>query len=663
MRKALTVWSLAIGLTAAACASKNAPSSPPPPPPAAGADVTSAPPSAGPPAEQVAAPAEAAAPPAGRGRGNPPPPPPPVPAIIPLGPAPIVSGTPPAPDPRVGLKAGYWDADIAQWNMRLISSTPAGDNFIGITNSDLAFTGNYVVQGSYNGFQIFDISNPAKPERVAKVLCPASQSDVSVFKHLLFVSTEGRASRLDCGTQGVQEVVSKDRLLGLRIFDISDIRNPKYVASVQNCRGSHTHSLYTDPTDKEHVYVYISGSAAVRPEEELPGCRDLPYGDPDTSRFRIDVVKVPIANPQAAAIVTNPRIFQGLAPPPRRTPAMEGRPTPPPPATPPPDAPPAAGTPPAGRGGPPTGPNQCHDITNYPEAGLAGGACGGYGLLLDIREGVNPVRIDAAADINMSFWHSATFSNDGKKVLFSDEWGGGSQPRCRETDKYEWGANAIFTIENNKLKFHSYYKMPAPQTEFENCVAHNGSMIPIPGRDVMVQGFYQGGLTVFDWTDPAKPFEIAFFDRGPVNPTRLISGGSWSVYWHNGLMISSDIARGLDILELVPSPLVTQNEIDAAKTVTFAEFNAQEQRKFVWPPSFAKARAFVDQLQRSQGLSAARIAATYTELDAAEREAGTARARALNAIVARLSAELAASSDKAKVQMLIDAVKELASAR
>ncbi|HUF25260.1 MAG TPA: hypothetical protein VMN81_14100 [Vicinamibacterales bacterium] len=663
MRRTLIVWSLAVGLTAAACASKTVPPPPAPPAPAPAAQTAPEPPPqpANPPAAaQPPGAPEAPTPPGrGRGRGTPPPPPPPVPAVIPLGPSPIVSDKAPTPDPRVGLEAGYWDAEIAQWNMKLISSTPAADNFIGATNSDLAFTGNYVIQGSYNGFQIFDISNPARPQRIVSYLCPASQSDVSVFKHLLFVSAEGRASRLDCGTQGVPEPISKDRLLGIRIFDISDIRNPKYVANVQNCRGSHTHSLYTDPNDKENVYVYISGSQRARPEEELPGCNNLPYGDPNSSLFRIDVVKVPLANPQAAAIVTNPRIFQGLAPPPRRTPAMEGRPTP----TPPPATPPAAGAAPPAPPRPPTGPSQCHDITNYPEAGLAGGACGGYGLLLDIREGVNPVRIDAAADINMSFWHSATFSNNGKKVLFSDEWGGGSQPRCRETDKYEWGANAIFTIENNKLKFHSYYKMPAPQTEFENCVAHNGSMIPIPGREVMVQGFYQGGLTVFDWTDPAKPFEIAFFDRGPVNPTRLISGGSWSVYWHNGLMISSDIARGLDILELVPSPLVTQNEIDAAKTVTFSVFNAQEQRKFTWPPSFALARAYVDQLQRSNGLPAARIASLYTEFDAAERESGVGRARALNAIAARLTTEVAASSDKDKLSMLIAAVKELAAQR
>ena len=688
MRRPLIIWSLAIAMTAAACASKTADPAPAPPPPVAApvAVAQQAPPQAAPapppPAAQTpAAPGTPA--PAGRGRGTPPPPPPAPPATINLGPAPIVSDKAPTPDPRVGLKAGYWDADIAQWNMKLVSSTPAAPRFIGVTNSDLAFTGNYVVQGSYNGFQIFDVSNPAKPVRIVDYLCPASQSDVSVYKHLLFVSAEGRASRLDCGTQGVPDPISKDRILGLRIFDISDIRNPKYVGNVQNCRGSHTHTVYTDPNDKENVYVYISGSSQVRSEQELAGCKDVAGADAEAtaaaggSRFRIDVVKVPLANPAAAAIVTNPRIFQGLAAPPRRTAAMEGRaggppagaavtppPTTPPPTTPPPaGTPPAAGAPPAGgrAGGPPTGPNQCHDITNYTEAGLAGGACGGYGLLLDIREGVNPVRIDAAADINMSFWHSATFSNDGTKVLFSDEWGGGSAPRCRETDKYEWGANAIFTIENNKMKFHSYYKMPAPQTEFENCVAHNGSMIPIPGREVMIQGFYQGGLTVFDWTDPAKPFEVAFFDRGPVNPTRLISGGSWSVYWHNGMIVSSEIARGLDIYELVASPLITQNEIDAAKTVTFQEFNAQEQKKFVWPPSFAKARAFVDQLNRSKGLSDARRAALYTDLTSAERATGTARARLLNGIAAQLTTDLTSSTDKKKVQMLIDAVKELAS--
>jgi len=285
----------------------------------------------------------------------------------------------------------------------------------------------------------------------------------------------------------------------------------------------------------------------------------------------------------------------------------------------------AAGAPAgAGRGGrgnaTPTGPNQCHDITVYPDVGLAGGACAGLGLLLDIREATHPIRIDFVGDANMSFWHSATFSNDGKKILFTDEWGGGSAPRCRATDKLEWGADALFAIENNKMVFKSYYKMPAAQTDQENCVAHNGSNIPIPGREVMVQAFYQGGLTIFDWTDPAKPFEVAFHDRGPVAADRLISGGSWSAYWYNGIIVSSEIARGLDIFELVANPLITQNEIDAAKTVKMDYWNTQEQRRFVWPPSFAKARAFVDQLERSKGLSASRIVTVRTAIDNAEKE-------------------------------------------
>jgi hypothetical protein len=299
----------------------------------------------------------------------------------------------------------------------------------------------------------------------------------------------------------------------------------------------------------------------------------------------------------------------------------------------------------------------------YPDIGLAGGACGGYGLLLDIREAAHPIRIDAAADINMSFWHSATFSNDGTKVLFSDEWGGGTQPRCRATDKPEWGANALFTIEKNKLVFKSYYKLPAPQTPQENCVAHNGSLIPIPGREVMVQGWYQGGISVFDWTDVSRPKEIAFFDRGPIDATRLVSGGSWSVYWYNGLVVSSEIARGLDIFELLPSGLVTQNELDAARTVRWDYLNAQEQRRIVWPASFAKARAFLDQLERSNGLAAARVTALRTDLEAAEKLAGAPRQAALKKLGTQIGADVKASTDQPKVRMLSEAVRELAATK
>jgi hypothetical protein len=470
----------------------------------------------------------------------------------------------------------------------------------------------------------------------------------------------------------VPEPVSKDRLRGIRIFDISNIDKPKYVANVQTCRGSHTHTVVTDPKDKENVYIYVSGSARVRSADELPGCTDGPIEDPNSARFRLEVIKVPIAAPQTAAIISHPRIFYGLAPPPRRVEPGRGGNNPNNAAD-----PAAAGGRGAGagagggrggRGGDPSGrnsgPNQCHDITVYPEIGMAGGACGGYGLLLDISDVANPKRIDQVADINMSFWHSATFSNDGSKVLFTDEWGGGSQPRCRDTDKPEWGANALFTIDSNrKMTFKSYYKIPAPQTSLENCVAHNGSLIPIPGREVMVQGWYQGGISVFDWTDVSKPKEIAFFDRGPVDSTRMISGGSWSVYWYNGMIVSSEIARGLDIYELLPSGLISQNEIDAAKTVNWDYLNAQEQRKMVWPPSFALARAYLDQLERDNGLAAASISSARSELASAEKLSGQQRRQTLEKLASQLNNEAGAAAGQAKVKLLAGAVTELASAR
>jgi len=299
----------------------------------------------------------------------------------------------------------------------------------------------------------------------------------------------------------------------------------------------------------------------------------------------------------------------------------------------------------------------------YPDIGLAGGACGGYGLLLDIREATHPQRIDFVGDANMSFWHSATFSNDGTKVLFTDEWGGGSAPRCRDTDKPDWGANAIFTIEKGKMVFKSYYKLPAAQTTMENCVAHNGSLIPIPGREIMVQGWYQGGISVFEWTDPSNPKEIAFHDRGPISAERLVTGGSWSVYWYNGIIVSSEIQRGLDIFELVPSPLISQNEIDAAKTVRFDYLNAQEQRKMVWPPSFAMARAYLDQLERSNGLAAARISTARTALASAEKLSGQQRRTALTQLATQLNADASGAANQAKVRTLAAAVTDLANAQ
>jgi hypothetical protein len=549
--------------------------------------------------------------------------------------------TPPSPDPRVGLSAGGADAGQAAWNMRLVSNTPQPEGFAGVTNSDLAFSGDLVFQGNYNGFMVWDVGNPARPALLTRYLCPASQSDISVFRNLAFVSGEGTSGRLDCGTQGVSEPVSADRLRGIRIFDISDVRNPRYIANVQTCRGSHTHTVVVDPNDADNVYIYISGSARVRPDEELPGCSALaPDEDPNSALFRIEVIRVPLANPQESRIVTSPRIFSGLTAPPRRD--AEG------------NVSQALDRP---------GPNQCHDITVYPEVGLAGGACEGYGLLLDITDVMNPRRLSAVADANMSYWHSATFSNDGSAVLFTDEWGGGSAARCRETDRYEWGANALFTIENGEMVFQSYYKMPAPQTAVENCVAHNGSPVPIPGRDVKVQAWYQGGVSIFDWTDPANPFEIAFFDRGPLDAERLRSAGPWSTYWYNGYIYSSEIARGLDVLEILPSGFISRNEIDAAKTVLWSEYNPQMQVKMVWPASFSLSRAYIDQLERSQGLPQARIASLRQELIRIEGMPPTQRGSILNQMATQLRGEAAASTDGAKVGMLAGSLQELAAAQ
>jgi hypothetical protein len=550
-----------------------------------------------------------------------------------------MSTTPPSPDPRVGLQAGRTDAEIAQWNMRLISNTPSPEGFAGATNSDLAFIDNYVIQGSYNGFMIWDATSPQRPALVKSYLCPASQSDVSVYDNLLFVSSESTSGRLDCGSEPPAEPVSHERIRGLRIFDITDIRNPVYLTNVQTCRGSHTHSVVSDPNDPSTVYVYISGSAGVRPAEELAGCSDQsPDEDPNSSLFRIEVVRVPLANPAAARIVNGARIFSGMDAAPRRT-----DPTRP------------------NQAQPQAGPNQCHDITAYPEIGLAGGACQGYGILLDIRNPAAPRRIAAVADTNFATWHSVTFNNDGDKIIFTDEWGGGSAPRCRATDNPVWGGDAILDlIGGTRMEFRSYYKLPAAQTDQENCVAHNGSLVPVPGRDIKVQGWYQGGISMFDFTDAANPIEIAFFDRGPLVADTLRSAGTWSVYWYNGYIYNSEIARGLDVLELMPSGFLTQNELDAAKTVRFDFYNTQEQRKFVWPATFVLARAYLDQLVRSNGLPAARIEAVRGTLATAEGQAGSARSGALTALASSLDGDAAASSDARKVRLLAQVVRELA---
>ena len=633
-----------------------------------------------------------------------------------------MSTTAPSPDPRVGLRAGWMNAAEAAWNLRLVSTTPPSADFINrsspgdfqFINSDLSFTGPYVIQGNFSGVQVWDITNPKAPRLHKAFVCPGSQSDVSVYRKLLFVSGEALNGRTDCGAQGVSDTVSHDRLRGIRIFDITDIANPRHITDVQTCRGSHTHTLVTSPTDTANVYIYVSGSAPVRSPNELAGCSSAPPdSNPNSALFRIEVIQVPLAHPEQARIVTSPRIFNDLtqAPAHGETPediaaaaraAAEARahggftasirgteivlgprfvsfrldsivrarggtgtPT-------------AADTatlrtnaqsivdllvnPPKGRPGPPPGPTQCHDITVYPAIGLAGGACGGYGLLLDIRDVANPKRIGAVADSNFSFWHSATFNNDGTKILFTDEWGGGLQPRCRVTDKPEWGADAIFTLAGATMTFKSYYKLPAPQTPNENCVAHNGTLIPIPGRDIMVQGWYQGGISMFDWTDPAHPREIGFFDRGPMDSTKLVGAGSWSAYWYNGYIVSSEIARGLDIFELQPSGFISQNEIDAAKLIHFDYLNAQDQQQLVWPASFVVARAYLDQLARSNGLAPEKLSAARSALARAEQLSGQPRRDAITQLATQLQGDAQGAADPAKLRTLAGAVTDLANA-
>jgi hypothetical protein len=590
-------------------------------------------------------------------------------------------------DPRIGLKPGAaaGEAGEAPWNLRLLANRPAPPSLSGrgATGSDLAFTGNYAIQGNYRGFTIWDIANPRDPKMVVAYLCPASQGDPTVYRNLLFISGESQGSRNDCGTTPITDSVSLDRFRGIRIFDISNIAQPKLVTNVQTCRGSHTNTVVQDPKDKDNIYIYVSGYSAIRSPSELAGCRDGAPGDSGGARFRIEIIKVPLRNPERSAVVNSPHLLDDLtgrtvhAPPPSDTggggrggrgggrggaagAAVPGAPS----------AAVAGGgaAPPAGAGGgrggrgaplgpPGVGQSGCHDITAYPSVGYAGGACGGYGLLFDVRDTRNPKRLKVVMDSNMAFWHSATFSNDGSKLLFSDEWGGGGQPRCRATDPKEWGGNAIFTVENGELKFKSYYKMPAPQTTEETCTAHNGSLIPVPGRDIMVQAFYQGGATVFDWTDPANPIEIAFFDRGPGAGT-----GYWSTYWYNGVIVSSDEGRGLDIKELTPSPYLSQNEIDAAKTVRYEQFNSQEQPHTVWPPSFALARAYLDQMERNKGIPADRLAAIRNSLSTIESGSCASRESALLSLATSVKGDSASAADKGRVELVFRALQGLAKA-
>jgi len=578
-------------------------------------------------------------------------------------------------DPRSNLKPGKDSAEVAQKGMRLVSNTKKAapfDTSRGLTfaNSDLAFGDKYVYQGNFAGFSIWDVSNPAQPKLVSTVQCITSQGDPTIVGKLLFISAEGGANRNDCAKGGVED--PKDHMAGVRIFDVSNPAQPRLVKNVQTCKGSHTHTALPHPKDKNILYIYVSGSGGARPATEVKGCKEgTDAADETNSLFRLDVIKVDLRNPEKAEVVTGARIFTGLEPAPRAA------------------SRPARGGGRGGRGGAagdtttpprPTGPRNCHDVTAYPSAKLLAGACGSYGLLVDVSNPEKPVRLDAKADTNFSLWHTAVFSNDGKKVVFTDEWGGGTSPMCQANSMMEMGGNTILSIDQKrKYTQHAYFKIPSVQTAQENCVSHNGGLIPVPGRDVMVQGWYQGGVSVMDFTDANNPKELAYFDRGAIDAPpqvdvpitapapgggrgRSTIGGSWGAYYWNGYIYSSEMDRGFDILELEPSDQLSKNEIEAAKLVRFTDYNPQSQPKIEWPAAFPVVRSYLDQLVRGNGLPTERTTAIAGALDAAEQQSGKARRDALNALGKQVDGDVKGAKDSARVKMMSDAIKSLAKA-
>ena len=572
-------------------------------------------------------------------------------------------------DPRAGLAPGYNDAEQAIKNMALLASLPkqpgffdpanpaglppeqeneesedeAGDEeeepadwdrapLLSFSNTDMAFFDDVMVAGSYHGFNIYRLQDDGVPEAISSVVCPGGQGDVSVVGDLLIMSVEETRGRLDCGLDGVSDDVSPERFRGLRIFDISDLEQPMQVGAVQTCRGSHTHSVVS--SDDSRIVVYNSGIQQVREEEELEGCIGEIAGDERTALFRIDVIEIPVKAPSKARIVHSPAVF---ADPEQGTLAGLWR---------------------GGDHGDDTQESnvtdQCHDITVFPEKNLAAGACSGNGILFDISDPLDPQRIDAVIDTGFAYWHSATFNNDGTKVLFTDEWGGGGRPRCRAYDPLTWGADAIYEIVDGKLEFRSYYKMPAPQVEQENCVAHNGSIVPVPGRDIFVQAWYQGGISVIDFTDASNPVEIAFFDRGPIDADNTIVGGFWSTYWYDGKIYGTEIVRGLDVLSLLPSDYLSENEIAAA---SLAEqdgvFNPQQQFQVRWPDEPVVASAYVDQLQRSSALSQDDLTKLRNALRRSDEVlAGNGRDRRLAANLRSLAKRVAKPQSAALAEVL-----------
>jgi uncharacterized protein (DUF305 family) len=523
---------------------------------------------------------------------------------------------------------------------------------LSFSNTDMAFSGDVLVAGNYHGFNVYRLGKDGIPQLLSSVVCPGGQGDVSIVGHLLIMSVEQTRGRVDCGLQGVDKDVSPERFRGLRIFDISDLTRPVQVGAVQTCRGSHTHSVVSDGSKDGKIIVYNSGISDVRKTEELPRCIDELPGDTRTALFRIDVIEIPVADPSKARIVDSPAVFAD---------PKDGQ---------------IAGLWRGGRHGEDTQETErtdhCHDITVFPSRGIAAGACSGNGILFDISDPRKPKRMHEVVDKGFAYWHSATFNNDGTKVIFTDEWGGGVQPHCRAHDPRTWGANAIYDIVDGKLEFRGYFKIPAPQTEQENCVAHNGSIVPVPGRDVFVQAWYQGGLSLIDFTDSAKPVEIGYFDRGPIDAEQLVLGGYWSVYFFGGRVYGTEIVRGLDVFELLPSAQMSANEIAAAGLADQgAVFNPQQQFPVRWPAEPVVARAYLEQLGRDGRLDADLAADIAAALDdtgkSIERGARDRElARRLGALAQRVLKAPEGSADgprRAALAGVLDGLADRVSAR
>ena len=581
---------------------------------------------------------------------------------------------PSAADPRSNLKPGRFDAGVAASNMRLVSFSkkPAPfDTTRGLTfiNSDLAFGEHYVYQGNFAGFTVWDVSDPAKPVVASVVECITSQGDPSIVGNLLFVSAEGAGNRNDCAKGGVRD--PKDHMAGVRIYDVSNPHAPKLVKNVQTCKGSHTHTVIPSPTDRNIVYIYVSGQQAARPDSEMAGCKNgTDPADPTNSLYQLDIIKVPLDHPERAAVIPGARIFTGLegspdcvtfcAPPDARREARRAA---------------QAGAP---NGLPDplhTGPRNCHDVTAYPALHLLAAACSSHAIMVDVSNPEKPVRLSAITDTNnFQGRHTAGFSNDGSKTLWTDEWGGGTGPMCQAGSIMELGGNTIVTAsaDNKKLTQRSYFKLPAAQSVQENCVSHNGGLVPVPGRDLCVQGWYQGGIDIMDFTDADHPTEIAYYDRGPIDEpadtskaserSRYTIGGSWGAYYWNGYIYSSELDRGFDIYELTPSPQLSANEIAAAKLVTLKEYNPQSQPKLVWPAAFPVVRSYLDQLVRNGGLTSDKTAAIAKALDAAEQQSGAARSAALTKLARQVDADAKGAKDAVRVKTMASEIRRLAGA-